>query len=115
MPPDKLLKHLLDIESILEEIERVLEHCENDYQRFEGDFMAVRTVERDLGIIGEAVNKISREFPDIEFSSAEHIVGLRNLLIHSYDNVDHGVLWGILQKDLPTLKAEMEEFKKRGA
>jgi uncharacterized protein with HEPN domain len=114
MPPDELLKYLLDIESVIDEIEGVIEHCGHDFQKFEEDFMAVRTVERDLSIIGEAVNHISKEFPKVEFSSIEHIVGLRNLLIHSYDNVDQGVLWGIVKKDIPVLKEEVKSVKEKG-
>jgi uncharacterized protein with HEPN domain len=37
------------------------------------------------------------------------IVGLRNRLIHGYDNVDFDILWEIVTKDLPPLIAELEK------
>jgi uncharacterized protein with HEPN domain len=38
------------------------------------------------------------------------IVGLRNRLIHGYDNVDFDILWEIVTKDLPPLIAELEKI-----
>jgi uncharacterized protein with HEPN domain len=46
--------------------------------------------------------------PDIEISDARRIVDLRNWVIHSYDNVDDVITWGILNKDLPVLKTQVE-------
>jgi uncharacterized protein with HEPN domain len=38
------------------------------------------------------------------------IVGLRNRLIHGYDNVDFDILWEIVTQDLPPLIAELEKI-----
>jgi uncharacterized protein with HEPN domain len=38
------------------------------------------------------------------------IVGLRNRLIHGYDNVDFDILWAIVSHDLPPLIAELEKI-----
>ena len=38
------------------------------------------------------------------------IVGLRNRLIHGYDNVDFDILWEIVTQDLPPLIAELENI-----
>ena len=73
--------------------------------------MAKRAVERQLEIIGEAVNHMSKIDPNINISGAKHIVGLRNLIIHSYDAVDPEILWGIIQKDVPVLKVELQELR----
>jgi uncharacterized protein with HEPN domain len=37
-------------------------------------------------------------------------VGLRNRLIHGYDNVDFDILWEIVCQDLPSLIAELEKI-----
>ncbi|MCX6273553.1 MAG: DUF86 domain-containing protein [Bacteroidetes bacterium] len=46
-----------------------------------------RAIERDLEIIGEAVNRILKTDPDFPLDSARRIVGLRNQIIHAYDSI----------------------------
>ncbi len=75
-------------------------------------FLAKRAIERHLEIIGEAVNNIRKIDNDIEISGVKQIVNLRNLIIHSYDSVDAGILWGIIQKDIPILKDELKKLRK---
>ena len=74
--------------------------------------MAVRTVERDLEIIGEAVRKLKEIDPHLKISSYKQIIGLRNMIVHAYDSIDPTTLWRILLKDLPILKEEIDEIKK---
>lgn len=66
--------------------------------------MVKSAVERQLGIIGEAVNKIRKIDPAHPIPEADRIVQFRNRLIHSYDTVDDAFVWPILQKHLPVLK-----------
>jgi uncharacterized protein with HEPN domain len=66
---------------------------------------------RLLEIVGEAASRV----PVVErsiYSSIPwiQIVGLRNRLIHGYDNVDFDILWKSSPKDLPPLVAELEEI-----
>jgi len=51
----KLLKSILDIESIIEEIEYIKQKTQNDFNNFSDDIILQRAVERDLEIIGEAI------------------------------------------------------------
>ncbi len=111
MQPNKLLKYLLDIESVINELENVLELYSHDYVKFSADFMAIRTVERDLEIIGEAVRKAVEIHPEIKISGARQIIGLRNMIVHAYDAIEPTTLWRILIKDLPVLKAEISLLK----
>ena len=104
MQPDQILKYILDIETVLNK-------CNSDFNSFINDFMAVRTIERDLEIIGEAVNKMLKIDPSLKLTGAAHVVGLRNLIIHSYATVDPAILWGIINKDIPILKEEILELK----
>jgi uncharacterized protein with HEPN domain len=60
MQPKSVLKYLLDIESIISELESIVEMHEMDYTKFSESFIAIRAVERDLMIIGEAINKTSK-------------------------------------------------------
>jgi uncharacterized protein with HEPN domain len=67
-----------------------------------------RAVERELEIIGEAVNKLLKISPSIEISFARQIVDLRNKVIHAYDNVNDIVVWSVVMNHLPKLKSEVE-------
>ena len=111
MPPKQVLKYILDIESVISELEEVIEIHSKDYVKFSFNFMAVRTVERDLEIIGEAVRKITEIDSQVKISSARHIIGLRNMIVHAYDSIDPTTLWRILLKDLPVLKREISALR----
>jgi len=66
---------------------------------------------RLLEIIGEAANRVPDE---VRENYAElpwlQMVGLRNRLIHGYDNVDFDILWAILKMGLPDLIIKLEEI-----
>jgi len=107
----EILKYILDIESVIEELEQIKHLQDGDYTKFSSNFMAIRATERDLMIIGEAINKILKSEPEIKISSAKHIIGLRNMIVHAYDSIDPTTLWRILMKDIPILKEEIAEIK----
>lgn len=62
-------------------------------------------VERHLGIIGEALNRLRRLDPSLAAKIAviDKAVGLRNVLIHGYAKVDSRAVWSTVQDDLPGL------------
>jgi len=68
-------------------------------------------VTRLLEIVGEAANRVPAEFRSAHASIPwTAIVGLRNRLIHGYDQVDPDVLWTILSTDLPALVRELNSL-----
>jgi uncharacterized protein with HEPN domain len=77
-----------------------------DYRRHA---LVKSAVERQLGIIGEAVNKVRKLDPQHPIPEADRIVQFRNRLIHSYDTIDDHFVWPILQKHLPALKHMVEQ------
>jgi uncharacterized protein with HEPN domain len=62
--------------------------------------MSKRAVERNLEVIGEALNRIiTRDnFLAEKISKAKVIIGLRNKVIHVYDNISKENIWSILTK-----------------
>lgn len=100
----KLLTDIvIGISSIDDHLEgkRILEeYVENKTKR--------RAVERELEIIGEAVNKLLKLNPELNISYARQIVDLRNKVIHAYDNVNNIVIWNVIMNHLPTLKLEVD-------
>ncbi len=65
---------------------------------------------RLLEIIGEASSRVTestkKSHPEIPW---QQISGLRNRLIHGYNQVDLDILWNILQDDIPVLLANIEK------
>ena len=63
---------------------------------------------RLLEIVGEAASRVSEatrtKYPSIAWPE---ITGLRNRLVHGYDDVDFDILWDIIQLDLPPLIATL--------
>lgn len=106
-----ILKYILDIESVIEEIEMVRSGFNEDFNKFETDIISQRAIERQLSIIGEAMNKMKKIDRNIEISGVKHIIGLRNLIIHSYDAVEPEMLWSIIHRDIPILKKEISNLK----
>lgn len=107
----KILKFLLDIESVIQEIEIVKTRTNNNFNSFQSDIILQRAVERDLEIIGEAIRKILELDPTIKITSAKNIIGLRNIISHAYDSVEPEMIWGIIQNNIPVLAKEMDIIK----
>lgn len=60
--------------------------------------MLRKATERNLEIIGEAMNRILRAYPEIQIDNAKKIVALRNQVIHGYDIIDDANVWSISLK-----------------
>ncbi|MCF8277237.1 MAG: DUF86 domain-containing protein [Flavobacteriales bacterium] len=111
MPRSLVLKYILDIESVIEEIEQVITLCDSNYETFTQNFMAIRTLERNLEIIGEAVSKMRKADPSISIQHSDSIISLRNYLAHAYDSIEISVIWSIAVKHVPALKQELRLLK----
>ena len=83
-----------------------------DYQEFEKDLKTQKAIERNIEIIGEALNRILKVFPDIAISDSRKIVDTRNRIIHGYDSVTPDILWLIIKRSLPLLRDEVAELLK---
>jgi len=103
---DQGKKYLSDILQAIE----LIEAFTSDISKFDdyiSDLKTQSAVERQLGIIGEAVNKFEKIFPDSALINARKIVGFRNRLIHAYDAIDPSIIWVIIKKHLYPLKKEI--------
>jgi uncharacterized protein with HEPN domain len=62
-----------------------------------------------IAIIGEATKRLSQDFrqqhPEIPW---REIAGMRDMLIHKYDQVDFDVIWDVVQNKLPELLTQLE-------
>lgn len=107
----RLLKYILDIERIIQEIESIKQKTQNDFKNFSDDFILQRAIERDLEIIGEAIRKLIEIKPSIQITASKNIIGLRNIISRAYDSAEPEMLRGIIQKNIPVLAKEIQELK----
>ena len=84
---EKGIKYLSDIHSAIILIEEFTKTT-TDFNDYCLDLKTQSAVERQLGIIGEAVNKFDQLHPELSLENARKIIGFRNRLIHAYDAVD---------------------------
>jgi len=107
---EKVLKCLYDIKFSIEEIDLFFVGPQKKYEEFSKDILLKRAIERNLEIIGEAMNRILKTEPDFPIENAKRIVGLRNQIIHSYDSVSDENIWGIVINPLPKLKEKVNRI-----
>ncbi len=103
---NKVKSCLLDIQISIDEIYLFLDNC-NDFQEYRKDLKTKKAVERNLVIIGEAVNRIFKLDSNIQIENARNIVNTRNRIIHSYDNISDEVIWTIVSRELKSLRSQV--------
>ncbi|MBC8484589.1 MAG: DUF86 domain-containing protein [Bacteroidetes bacterium] len=109
---EKHQKWLYDIKVSIQEIEGFLEEHGKIYEIYKNNLLLKKAIERNLEIIGEAVNRIIKEDPNIRIENAKSIIGLRNFIIHSYDNITDETIWAIVINHLPKLKTDVLKLLK---
>jgi len=97
---------------ILNSIDEINEYIANNrtYEHYCNNKILQRAIERNLEIIGEAMNRILKIHQNIPIQNAKEIINTRNKISHGYDQVNHTIIWGIVIKHLPKLKSEVEKL-----
>ena len=103
------LTWLTDIERSIIEIYDFLPEERNFFQ-FQKDLKTRKAIERNIEIIGEAMDRLLKSFPEIEITDSRRIVDTRNRIIHGYDSVSEDVIWLIINKYLPVLLHEVQSL-----
>lgn len=77
---------------------------------YAADVMLQSAVERQLAIVGEALNNALRLDPHLAESvtDARRIIAFRNVLIHGYQTLDPQTIWESLAVGLPVLRRDLE-------
>ncbi|AUS04101.1 DUF86 domain-containing protein [Pseudotamlana carrageenivorans] len=104
---DKSKKYLSDILIAIELIEKFTLDI-LDFRAYQEDFKKQSAVERQLSIIGEALNQFRKTEPDISIENAAQIIGFRNRLVHAYGSIDDAIVWAIINIHIRKLKTEVE-------
>ena len=109
---DNTNKHLQDILTAVEEIDSFFGSEPKLFNEFAENLCLRRAGERNIEVIGEAMNRILKSNADVQISNARKIVDARNYIIHGYDSLSVDILWSIVINHLPKLKVEVTELLK---
>jgi uncharacterized protein with HEPN domain len=105
----------LKVKALLHDIQQAIDLIDRftvgrSFASYTADPMVRSAVERQLVIIGEALNQMTRLDPATAAKIGEHrrIIGLRNVLVHSYAKVDDRVIWSVVKDKLARLRRDVE-------
>jgi uncharacterized protein with HEPN domain len=96
---------------VLDAIDRVERYASRGRAAFDADELVRTWMVHHLQIIGEACRALSPELrdrhPEVPWRA---IVGMRNILVHSYFDIDAEAVWNAVERDVPALKATIERI-----
>ena len=104
---------LYDILQSINEVESYFNDRPKKFEEYVSDLRTKRAVERNMEIIGEAVNRILKRDKHFKLNNAHKIIGARNRIAHTYDKITDDLIWSIIINSLPKLKIEVEDLLKQ--
>jgi uncharacterized protein with HEPN domain len=102
------------LRDMLEAIAAIERHLDRGRAAYEQDELLQGWFVHNLQIIGEA----ARALPDDVRALASNItwpeiIGMRNVLVHGYFNVDSDLVWEAASRDARALKPQIQELLQR--
>jgi uncharacterized protein with HEPN domain len=86
------------------------------YAAFLDNRLIRQAVERNFIIVGEAINRLRCHDPAVaaRISAIPEIIGMRNVLIHVYDEIDYSRVWSTIETSVPILLREAASLLEEG-
>ena len=108
------MKDLIRLQHILESIAFLEVNTKNKGKQILYEDSVLRfAIERQLEIIGEAVNHLSMDLKEKHNSMEWHkIIAFRNFIVHEYFGVDLEIVWNIITTKIPVLKTDITKIIK---
>lgn len=98
------------LEDIIKSIDEIFDFLpeKKNFFEYQKDLKTKKAVERNIEIIGEAINRIVKyKESDFQINNAQKIIGTRNRIAHEYVSISDEVIWTIIIRELPELKKEI--------
>jgi uncharacterized protein with HEPN domain len=97
------------LRDILEAIASIERHASPDKQSFERDELLQGWFLRHLQIIGEAARALPEHVRALAPETPwQKIIGMRNVLVHGYFEIDTDVVWNATTRDVPASRPLVE-------
>jgi len=102
--------YLFDIKQACDEIKEFTR--EMSFEVYSGNPMLKAAVERKFLVIGEAMIRLKKGYPEIlnKITNHEKIIGFRNVLVHGYDIIDDATVWSAIKDSMPIFREEVEQL-----
>jgi uncharacterized protein with HEPN domain len=102
-------KYLADIQAAAERIARFTRG--KSFDQYLADEMLRSAVEPQFSVLGEALSRLARDFPDAAalIPDRAQIIAFRNILVHGYASVDDRIVWGVVENHLGPLRAAVSK------
>lgn len=98
----------------IDAIDAIQSYTVDGRDAFFSDGKTQDAVIRNIEIIGQAVKGISDGTRALEPSVPwRQIAGMRDKLIHEYFGVDLALVWDVVERELPTLRPQLEGLSER--
>ncbi|MCJ7729656.1 MAG: DUF86 domain-containing protein [Sedimentisphaerales bacterium] len=103
-------KYLYDVAKACDAIRQFT--ADKTLKDYQSNLLLRSAVERQLMIIGEALNQAVHLQPDLseQISEVREIVNLRNVIVHGYAVVENETIWGVVTEEIPTLAQRVNEL-----
>ncbi len=102
------------LRDILDAIAAIERHAGKGRAAFDKDELLQTWFLHHLQTIGEAMRALPEDVralsPDIPWPQ---IVGMRNILVHGYFEIDAEAVWNAVAEGIPTLKPQVQELLRR--
>ena len=106
---NEFLDYIEDIIDAMDKAEIAISKA--TYEQFVDDFMINFVVARALEIVGEATKRLPMslrdQYPDIPWKD---MAGMRDRIIHGYDNVDLSIMWDVVKQEIPRIKPHLQQI-----
>ena len=97
---------------MIEAVNRIQKYTqEKSEAEFDSDILLQDGVLRNIAVLGEAaknllaeVPELATRYPSIPFAK---IYGMRNQIEHGYYTIDFGIVWNVVEREIPKLRAEL--------
>ena len=103
--PTERLRDMLDAIAAIER------YRDRDRASFDRDELLQVWFLRHLQILGEAASGLPQDVrvlaPDVPWPS---IVGMRNVLVHGYFDIDADIVWEAARRDVPALRSALQRL-----
>ena len=103
-------KYLQDVLTACKEVESFFEGRPKVFEDFEKDVLRQRAVERNVEIMGEAINQMLKHDASLSLNNSKAIISTRNRVIHGYDSVTPEFLWSLVIRHIPMLLQDVESL-----
>lgn len=104
------IRDLPRIEHMIEAIDNAISYNEGkSKEELLSDKILLHATVYNIQIIGEAVNKLTKEFklryPNVPWKQIEK---MRHILVHDYYRVNFDFIWLVVREDLAPLRKELQ-------